>query len=155
SEQLLGFNWTPALRTPFPGLAELLGEARVDQWDPVVFVAHLACPCLEATDRGKTTVALPWPIRAALQDGVRAVTKPWTALKRQADREERVRQRELDHWLKRHEEAPLSIKDAAGQVMEEAYLHASDAGALPANARQIMYSARPLVLALTGGQCWK
>lgn len=28
-------------------------------------------------------------------------------------------------------------------------------GMLPANARQIMYAARPLVLALTDGKCWK
>jgi hypothetical protein len=44
----------------------------------------------------------------------------------------------------------LSIKDAAWQVMEEAYLEASDNGTLPANARQIMYAARPLILKLTG-----
>ena len=42
----------------------------------------------------------------------------------------------------------LSIKDAAGQVMEVAYRKASDNGQLPANARQIMYSARPLILRL-------
>jgi len=35
-------------------------------------------------------------------------------------------------------------------VMEEAYLKASDGSRLPANARQIMYAARPLIIQLTG-----
>ncbi|MEH3109473.1 MAG: ATP-binding protein [Agrobacterium cavarae] len=44
----------------------------------------------------------------------------------------------------------LSIKDAAFEIMEEAYLKASANGTLPANARQIMYAARPYVLQRTG-----
>jgi hypothetical protein len=44
----------------------------------------------------------------------------------------------------------MSIKDAAWQVMKEAYLAAGDDGQLPANARQVMYAARPKILALTG-----
>src|SRR5262249_33995933 len=52
------------------------------------------------------------------------------------------------------------IKEAAYRVMEEAYREVSENPSdpqqrLPANARQIMYKARPLVLALTGGKCWK
>jgi hypothetical protein len=43
-----------------------------------------------------------------------------------------------------------TVKDAAWAVMEAAYLQASDAGTLPANARQIMYVARPYILAVTG-----
>jgi hypothetical protein len=42
----------------------------------------------------------------------------------------------------------MSIKDAAWAVMAEAYLKASDNGQLPANARQILYAARPLILKL-------
>jgi hypothetical protein len=44
----------------------------------------------------------------------------------------------------------MSIKDAAWQVMESAYLKASDNGTLPAKARQIMYAARGEILRLTG-----
>ena len=44
----------------------------------------------------------------------------------------------------------LSIKDAAYEIMEEAYLKASAGGTLPANARQIMYAARPFIQAQTG-----
>ena len=46
----------------------------------------------------------------------------------------------------------LSQKDAAAQVMEEAYLAASANGTLPANARQVMYAARPKIEALTSGR---
>jgi hypothetical protein len=44
----------------------------------------------------------------------------------------------------------MSIADAASEVMEAAYLKASDGGKLPANARQIMYAARPAILEMTG-----
>src|SRR5262249_69282 len=43
-----------------------------------------------------------------------------------------------------------SIKEAAWEVMEEAYMAASGDGELPANARQIMYAARPLILERIG-----
>lgn len=44
----------------------------------------------------------------------------------------------------------FSIKEAASLVMETAYLEASAAGTLPANARQIMYAARGPILEMTG-----
>ena len=44
----------------------------------------------------------------------------------------------------------ISIKDAAWSVMPEAYQHVSGIDRLPANARQIMYAARPDILGLTG-----
>jgi hypothetical protein len=45
---------------------------------------------------------------------------------------------------------PLTLKDAAASVMEQAYLKASANGTLPANARQIYYAARGPVLQATG-----
>jgi hypothetical protein len=44
----------------------------------------------------------------------------------------------------------MSLVDAANSVMREAYMKASDGGALPAKARQIMYAARGEILRLTG-----
>jgi hypothetical protein len=44
----------------------------------------------------------------------------------------------------------MKIKEAAWQVMPAAYLFASSGGTLPANARQVMYAARPDILRLTG-----
>jgi hypothetical protein len=43
-----------------------------------------------------------------------------------------------------------TIKRAAWHVMADAYMKASGGGTLPANARQIMYAARPEILRLTG-----
>jgi hypothetical protein len=43
----------------------------------------------------------------------------------------------------------MSTKDAAWSIMAEAYQVASGNGRYPANARQIMYAARPMILALT------
>jgi hypothetical protein len=43
-----------------------------------------------------------------------------------------------------------TIKDAAFAVMEDAYLQASGGGRYPANARQVMYAARPAILEATG-----
>ena len=47
------------------------------------------------------------------------------------------------------------LKDAAWEVMEEAYLKASDNGELPrlpANARQVMYQARRMIAKMIGGE---
>jgi hypothetical protein len=132
-----------------------LGENRVDRFDPVTVIVHLASPRLDFTDRGKSVLALPSEIRAALHTAITAVTKPWKKLKKQSDHNERVYERDRQHWLKAQQRQFLSIKEAAYAVIEAAYGQASANGTLPANARQIMYAARPLILQLTGGQCWK
>ncbi len=54
------------------------------------------------------------------------------------------------HRAMHRPERSLSIKDAAWSVMEEAYDKASGGDRYPANARQIMYAARPAILLLTG-----
>ena len=151
----VGLNWAPALRSPLPQLDRLLGEQRVDPGDPVVLMVHLACPRLAFTDRGKSRLALPADIEQALTTAVQAVTKSWKTIKRQADQNDKVRERDLAELRKDQKRREWSVKEAAYQVMADAYLKASSAGALPANARQVMYAARPLVLALTGGKCWK
>ena len=48
----------------------------------------------------------------------------------------------------------VRIKDAAYEVMEQAYMRASANNTLPANARQVMYQARPLIQKLTD-EMWK
>jgi hypothetical protein len=53
-----------------------------------------------------------------------------------------------------HHYSPLSIKAASFKVMEQAYMRASANNTLPANARQIMYQARPLIQQLTT-KMWK
>lgn len=145
-----GLNWSPTLRVPFSRLDGYLGRARVDAFDPVAVVVHLACPRLDFVDRGKSRLSFPLEQEMALSEAVKIVTKKWTKLKRQADREHRLCERQIEDAIKQSRQRRLSVKAAAWEIMERAYLLASDNGRLPANARQIMYQARPLIIELTG-----
>jgi Topoisomerase 6 subunit A/Spo11, Toprim domain len=152
---IAGINWTPSILFPFPELASWLGEQRIDDDDPVMVLAHLAMPRPNFTDRSKSRLALHAQVRAEMAKRAIAISKRWKAMKRQADRDERVSARQREEYLKRQRPVVLSVKAAASQVMEQAYLEASAQGRLPANARQVMYAARPKVLDLTGGKCWR
>jgi DNA topoisomerase VI subunit B len=154
-EVLIGLNWSPALREPFAALPTLLGEARVNGNHPVVVCVHLACPRLEYTDRGKTIIALPEDIREALAKSLKAVTKEWTAKMRQADREGRLRERELEELRKAQQQDELNIKESAFRVMETAYFEASSQKRYPGIARMIMYAARRMIRNMPGGKVWK
>jgi hypothetical protein len=90
-------------------------------------------------------------VNDALRLGVESVMKDWKHAKRN---EERVG-REAMKRIRFRPPREVSIKEAAFAVMEQAYLKASADGRYAANARQIMYAARPLVLAATGGKSWK
>jgi hypothetical protein len=151
---LCGFNFTPALDVPFRELAWICGNADVNEEDPIALVVHVTCPRLDATDRGKTAVALPDEVTAAMRTLVAKVAEPWTKLKAKVRRE--GKQRALQAERERRTARPMTVKDAAWQVMEQAYLKASSQGTLVANARQVMYAARPEIIRLTGkAQPWK
>jgi len=83
----------------------------------------------------------------ALVGLVRQVTKTWATQRKAEERHASARLRRDDRmWRQRG----YTFKEAADQVMAKAYAHASDNGKLPANARQIMYAARPSILEITG-----
>jgi hypothetical protein len=91
----------------------------------------------------------------ALAKGLKSVTKDFTKAKHRAQGRP-LSQRQLNEqraYEKRKKRD--TIKKAAYAVMVEAYNLVSDNGRLPANARQIMYAARPRVLNITGGKCWE
>ena len=67
-------------------------------------------------------------INGALEESIMAVTAEWRKLKKSADRERRVSQRAIDEEQKRQKAKVISVKEAAWQVMEDAYLKASDGG---------------------------
>jgi hypothetical protein len=152
--RICGYNHAPALRSPFANLGWYCQTTLLERKDPVILLVHLVCPRLDAMDRGKTQVALPGAIEAALREAIKKVTKRWTALKVKM-------QRDKDHQALQEEKARraqrgMKVKEAAWQVMEAAYMKASRDGALPANSRQIMYAARPEIIALTGNPTpWK
>ncbi len=76
-----------------------------------------------------------------------SVTKDWTRQRKAEERDANARTRRLDRLTRAPRE---TIRDAAFQVMEEAYLHASTNGMRPVNPRQIYYAARREILLATG-----
>src|SRR5262249_54392732 len=83
----------------------------------------------------------------AIKDAVRSVTKDWA---KQRKAEERSRHAESNRRLRLVHTARVTVREAAFEVMKAAYMKASDNGSLPTKPRQIMYAARPTILAMTG-----
>jgi DNA topoisomerase VI subunit B len=150
---LTGVNWSPTLEPAFPSLQRALSDANVRPDDPVVLAVHVALPAVSFSDRGKGRLTVD--VRSILDPAVEKVTREWTKAKRQRLRMQRSALNRFMERLADPTEKPLSIKEACFQVMERAYLKASANGRLPAMVRQIMYAARPMVLALTGGRFYK
>jgi DNA topoisomerase VI subunit B len=146
----VGLNWTPALQNPITALDDMLDNTRVGYGDPVILVLHLVSPRFDFTDRGKSRLMLPEAIADDLANAIATVGKPWKAKKALADREGKVQRRELEELRKAQRRQEWTIKDACYEVMEEAYAKTSSNGLYPANSRQVMYAARPLVLRLCG-----
>jgi hypothetical protein len=83
----------------------------------------------------------------AINGAVRSVTKDWA---KQRKAEERNRNAVFNRRHRLVRSARVTIREAAFEIMEEAYLAASDKGSLPVKPRQIMYAARPTILEMTG-----
>ena len=85
----------------------------------------------------------------AIISAVTGVTKKWA---KQRKAEERNARAEANRkWVMTARDR-WTIRDAAFDEMEEAYLKASSGGTLPAHARQIMYAARGPIQDATGEQ---
>jgi hypothetical protein len=76
-----------------------------------------------------------------------SVTKDWTKQRKAEERNANARARRFDRLTRVD---TVTIRDAAFQMMEEAYQRASNNGTLPANPRQIYYAARRQILLATG-----
>jgi hypothetical protein len=79
-------------------------------------------------------------------DAVEAATTKWTRQKKSEERHPGMIRYRVSRMTK---EPRTTQKEAAWQIMEEAYMAASGNGTLPALARQIFYQARPKIMALT------
>jgi hypothetical protein len=88
----------------------------------------------------------PRNIANDILDVVETATKKWTRQKKSEERHPGMIRYRASRMTK---EPRTTQKDAAWQVMEEAYMAASGNGTLPALARQIFYQARPKIMALT------
>ena len=110
-------------------------------------VLHLAQPRPVVRDRGKSSVHLGFELERIIVDALSTVTRRWT---RQRKAEERQASASMNRHARMTRSRRVSLKDAAYEVMEAAYLKASANGTLPAHARQIMYQARPGIQERTG-----
>lgn len=81
---------------------------------------------------------------AAIVSAVEGVTAKWTKQRKREEREASARRNRGNVWRR---PTPVTVREAAWQIMREAYLKASANGTLPAHARQIMYAARPHIQA--------
>jgi len=172
---ITGVNFSPAIINPFrhvgdrQSLDDVLGEQWAGPDEPVMALVHLVCPRLSFTDRGKTTLvlgdvyatddeinetdlaqaanAVEKQIGDAIIDAVTKATSSWAKSRRVEERDRNAVQRRRERLIR---STQVSTKDAAYAVMEEAYLAASANGTLPANARQVMYAARPKIQDITG-----
>lgn len=148
-----GVNWSGSVgESPFRdlgdyGLDGLLADRRAEWDEPVAVFVHLATPRARYTDRGKSAVVVDDAKATAIVTAVETVTRAWTKQRRAEERSERRRVNRHDalRRLKR-----VSIKDAAWEVLPDAYQHASGGGSLPVKARQLYYAARGRILELTG-----
>jgi DNA topoisomerase VI subunit B len=145
---IAGINWSAAMTPPFEQLNTYLNTAMVQRHDPVVVVVHLAIPRPTLRERGKQALALPEDIEYALEPSITAVTKEWTAAKRSAYRSHKADARAEEELRKLTRAQYPGIKEVAYQLMPEAYQAASGQGRYVAHARQIMYAARPQILAM-------
>ncbi len=149
---ITGVNWSAGIVNPFreieyESLDAILEQQRTGADEPVAIFVHLACPRAEYTDRGKSAILLDDSIADAIKKAVIGVTKTWT---KQRKKEERKANANYNRRQAMKRTAKITIKDIAWDIMEAAYLKASDNGRLPANARQIMYAARPEILKRIG-----
>src|SRR6516225_8445315 len=78
---------------------------------------------------------------------IREGTKKWTKTVKAEERSPASRSYRCARMTR---ERGISFKEAAAQIMESAYLKVSGNDTLPANARQIMYAARPHIQKVTG-----
>jgi hypothetical protein len=80
----------------------------------------------------------------AIADLIEGVTEKWAKQRKAEDRDRSARLRRDDRLV--YYVRPISLKDAARDVMRQAYMQASAGGTLTCNPRQIMYAARPEIL---------
>jgi hypothetical protein len=79
-------------------------------------------------------------------DALETATAKWTRQKKSEERHPGNVRYRASRMTK---EPRVTQKEAAWEILEEAYLAASGGGTLPATARQIYYAARPKIMALT------
>ena len=78
---------------------------------------------------------------------IREGTKKWTKVRKTEERSPASRRYRRSRMTR---ERGISVKEAAAQILPQAYAKVSGNGKLPANARQLMYAARGHIQKVTG-----
>jgi DNA topoisomerase VI subunit B len=154
---ITGVNWSAGIINPFrnlggrgggwsDGLGALLESQRASHHAPIVFLLHVAHPRVRYTDRGKSAVAISRMDGDTIAKVVESVTADW---KRIRVREERDNRKAMNRHEAFARAAKVSVKEAAWQVMRDAYLKASGSVGM-ATARQVFYQARGPIQEITG-----
>jgi len=89
------------------------------------------------------------PFADLLAKTVLNVTGDWAKIRKKEYREQRRAARLRDEYFQGRS-LRMTVKEAAYNAIPEAYTKASGEGRYPANARQIMYAARPAIQESTG-----
>jgi hypothetical protein len=145
-----GLNFSPVVGGhPFRQLSESFGEQHIGPGSPVMTFMHLTSPRFAFVDKGKASVWLKDEVVDRMKALIVEATKKW---RKQAEAEIRTENASVrrEERLACKQPRAMTKKDAAYQVMEEAYMRASNSATLPANARQVFYPARDLMLPLIG-----
>ena len=150
---ITGVNWSPGILNPFRDARSLRSEprcagdprpgraARPSDPDP----AH-GKPAGRVHRSGQERGSNSMNARKIIA-AVEGVTSKWTKQRKAEERHAAAEGNRRDAMTRRRR---VTIKDAAYDAMPAAYAKASANGTLPALARQIMYAARPTILARTG-----
>jgi hypothetical protein len=57
SRRIIGLNWSPILKIPSGAIGEAINSCKVNSYDPVVLLVHVARPRFEFVDHGKGALA--------------------------------------------------------------------------------------------------
>jgi DNA topoisomerase VI subunit B len=142
-----GVNWSVGVNNSnmFRDLHWTFEELKIGPDEPIYLIIHVAYPRMSFMDRGKGAVTFPSGITNRIKEALTAVTKAWTRQRKAEERHASAERNRRDRLTRRER---VTIKEAAHEIMEAAYLKAS--GKLgTANARQIMYAARGHILERT------
>ena len=165
-------NFSPAIVNPFrqlgpsgEGLERVLAGQRVESTDPVLVAVHFVSPVIDHLDRGKSSIALrgsgtadepeeqenpdhwlyevepTYGLAAQVIKAIKDVTKRWLKQRKAEERGLRSARNRAEALSRSR---GVSQRSVAFEVMDSSF-HTAAGGKTYANARQIMYAARPSI----------
>ena len=132
---IAGVNWSPALGNPFERNQEL-ADRFLGPNEPIVLAVHVANPRVAISDRGKARVQITG---GQIEKALAAVGQSWTKQRKAEERNASALARRALLYRARR----TSLKDICFDLMEGAYMKASDDDSLPTHWRMVFYVIRP------------